>query len=64
MKTGELLILFSRNKIVLVKHGRNHDKYYSPITKNTFTVPRHKDEIDTKTLHTILKCAGLDLNRR
>lgn len=59
MKTGELLKKFSANGIVLARHGKNHDMYYSPITGKTFPVPRHATEIKTKTLQSIMKDAGL-----
>ncbi|MDR0853737.1 MAG: type II toxin-antitoxin system HicA family toxin [Clostridiales Family XIII bacterium] len=60
MKTGELLKLFRGHGIVLVKHGGNHDKYYSPITGKTFPVPRNKKEIPIGTLKSILKDAGVE----
>jgi len=59
MKTSELLKKFRKHKIVLVEHGGRHDHYYSPITGKKFPVPRHKGEISTGTLHSILKDAGL-----
>lgn len=59
MKASELLKLLSKHKIKLVEHGKRHDMYYSPITGNTFPVPRHKAEIATGTLKSILEDAGL-----
>lgn len=53
MKTQELLKLLKQNGIELQGHGKKHDKYYSPITGKTFTVPRHKAEIATGTLNNI-----------
>ena len=59
MKTSELLKLFSKNGIKKVRSGKKHDLYYSPITGNTFPVPRHKTEIAAGTLNSILADAGL-----
>jgi predicted RNA binding protein YcfA (HicA-like mRNA interferase family) len=59
MKTSELLKLFSKNKITLVRHGKKHDIFYSPITGKEFPVPRHKAEIKTGTLKNMLEDAGL-----
>lgn len=59
MKTGELLKLFKENGIILNQHGKKHDLYYSPITNKIFPVPRHKTEIASGTLQSILKDAGL-----
>jgi len=59
MKTSELLKLLKDNGIKLKKHGKKHDLYYSPITGKTFPVPRHKTEIASGTLQSILKDAGL-----
>lgn len=59
MKTSELLKLLKKHKIRFVEHGKRHDMYYSPITGATFPVPRHKEEIATGTLNSILTDAGL-----
>ena len=43
-----------------VSHGGRHDKWFSPITGNKFTVPRHdSQEIPTGTLKEIRKQAGI-----
>ena len=60
MKKSELLKLFQKNGIVFVRHGKKHDRYYSPITGRTFSVPRHAAEIKTGTLDSIKKDAGLE----
>ncbi|MFA0815986.1 MAG: type II toxin-antitoxin system HicA family toxin [Anaerofustis sp.] len=60
MRTKELLRLLNKNGITLVRHGSNHDVYYSPITEKTFPVPRHTNEIKTATLKSILRSAGLE----
>lgn len=59
MKRSELLKLFKKNGIKFVEHGARHDHYYSPISGKMFPVPRHKTEIKTGTLNSILKDAGL-----
>lgn len=56
MKQSELLKLFGKNDIKLVRH----DLYYSPITGKTFPVPRHAKEIATGTLKSIKRDAGLE----
>lgn len=59
MKTTELLKLLKKHGVQLVEHGKRHDLYISPITGKVFPVPRHKAEIATGTLNSILKDAGL-----
>lgn len=59
MKTSELLKLLKENGIRLHKHGKRHDMYYSPITNKIFPIPRHKTEVASGTLQSILKDAGL-----
>lgn len=60
MKLGELLKLFSKNKITLVQHGKRHDIYYSPITNKKFPIPRHAKEIAPGTLKSIKRDSGLE----
>jgi predicted RNA binding protein YcfA (HicA-like mRNA interferase family) len=60
MKTSELIKLFGKKGIELVEHGKEHDKYYSPITGKYIRIPRHRSkEIPTGTADRILKDAGL-----
>lgn len=59
MKPSELKKLFKKTGTKLVKHGKKHDLYYCPVTKETFTVPRHKRDIAKGTLDSILESAGL-----
>ena len=59
MKTSELLKLLKENGCYLVEHGKEHDKYYSPVTGKSFRIPRHKKEIATGTMNHILKDAGV-----
>lgn len=60
MKLSELLKILNKNGVVLREHGKRHDIYYSPITGNTFAIPRHAKEIPTGTLKSIKKAAGLE----
>ena len=59
MKTSELLKLLKSHGVVFVKHGRNHDIYYSPISGRQFPVPRHKGEVKQGTCAAVLKQAGI-----
>ena len=60
MKTSELVKKLKKAGCYLMDHGANHDKWYSPITNNTFYVPRHQNkEIKTGTAEAIMKDAGL-----
>ena len=59
VKTSELIKLLKRNGVFLLKHGRNHDIYYSPLTQKEFPIPRHKGEVSTGTCEAILKQAGI-----
>lgn len=60
MKVSELLKILKQNGIRLENHGGNHDIYYSPITNQKFSVPRHKGkEIPKGTVENIMKVAGL-----
>lgn len=59
MRTQELLKILKKYGIVFERHGTNHDIYYSPVTEKYFEVPRHKAELHTGTLNSILKDTGL-----
>ncbi len=59
MRLTELLKLFRKYKIVLVRHGKKHDIYFSPLTGKEFPVPRHAKELVPGTEDGILKDAGL-----
>ena len=61
MKTSELIkILKKSGHCKIVGHGSKHDLWYSDITGKMFPVPRHQSqEVDTGTLGSILKQAGL-----
>ena len=60
MNTQELIKLLKRNGCRLDYHGKRHDMWYSRKTDKVFPVPRHKTEIATGTLKSILKDAGID----
>lgn len=60
MKIQELLKLLKKKNCYLIRHGSNHDIWFSPITNKQFAVPRHKAEIKTGTLKNILKEAGIE----
>lgn len=60
MKTSELVKLLKQIGCEAVEHGKEHDKWFSPITQKYFRVPRHKSkEIPTGTANSIMKDAGL-----
>lgn len=60
MKTSELIKKLTRAKCSIVRHGTNHDIWYSPLTGKEFLVWRHNSkEIPTGTANSILKDAGL-----
>ncbi|MGN0400659.1 MAG: type II toxin-antitoxin system HicA family toxin [Acetatifactor sp.] len=60
MKNGELTKILKKNGCNLIRHGSNHDIWFSPITNKQFAVPRHKEEIKTGTANSILKAAGIE----
>ncbi len=60
MKTNELLKLLKKNGCSLIRHGSNHDIWYSSVTGKQFAVPQHKKEIKTGTAIAILRDAGMD----
>lgn len=41
MKYGKLISELADAGCYLVRHGGNHDIWYSPITKRKFPLPRH-----------------------
>lgn len=59
MKTSELLKILKKNGCYLLRHGKRHDIWYSPITSKQFAIPRHKDEIKSGTQKSILEDAGI-----
>ena len=60
MKVSELTKLLSKNDCKCVEHGKEHDKWYSPISNKYFMIPRRQSkEIPTGTVNRIMKDAGL-----
>lgn len=59
MTRNELMKLFAKNAIILIRNGANHDMFYSPITGKKFPVARHTKDIPIGTLNLILKDSGL-----
>ena len=61
MKYSELYKELRAAGCYIVRAGKRHDMWYSPITGETFPVPRHKtQEIPPGTLKSIRKAAGLE----
>ncbi len=60
MKTNELLKTLKKAGCTLIRHGSNHDIWYSTVTEKQFAVPRHKKEIKTGTATAILRDAGIE----
>jgi predicted RNA binding protein YcfA (HicA-like mRNA interferase family) len=60
MKTSEVVKMLKMAGCRLVRHGKEHDVWHSPITDETFPVDRRlSQEIATGTANRILKAAGL-----
>lgn len=56
MKTSELLKRLQKAGCFMVRHGKRHDIWHSPITGNDCSVPRHgAKEIPPGTLKSIEK---------
>ncbi|MBO4655499.1 MAG: type II toxin-antitoxin system HicA family toxin [Bacteroidales bacterium] len=62
MKTSELLKRLLDSGCTMVRHGANHDIWYSPITGKRFSVPRHTSkEVSMGTLKDISRKSGIEL---
>ncbi|MDR2206703.1 MAG: type II toxin-antitoxin system HicA family toxin [Flavobacteriaceae bacterium] len=62
MKTSEATRKLKKAGCYFVEHGKEHDCWYSPITKKRFRVPRHQSqELATGTKNSIAKTAGVKL---
>lgn len=60
MKTSELTRLLAESGCYFLKHGGEHDTWFSPITGKKIRVPRHPHkEIPTGTAERIKRDAGL-----
>ncbi len=54
MKRRELIKALEETGCVLVRHGRKHDWYMNPLTKQSQPVPRH-NEINERLAQSIIK---------
>jgi predicted RNA binding protein YcfA (HicA-like mRNA interferase family) len=60
VKTSELVRKIKASGCRLVEHGREHDKWFSPVTGKFFRVSRHTSkEIANGTAYAILRDAGV-----
>ncbi len=60
MKTSEFLKKAKSIGCYLVEHGKEHDKWFSPVTGKFFRVPRHgAKELKTGLANQLIKDAGL-----
>ena len=54
MNTQELIKKLKKNQCYILRHGSRHDVWYSEITGKQFTVPRHKAEVPTGTVLSLI----------
>lgn len=60
MKYSEFLKLASKQGMVLLRHGGNHDVYQCEATGEKVVIPRHQsEEIKTGLQNKLLKAVGL-----
>ena len=61
MKYGKLITELSDAGCYLVRHGGNHDIWYSPITSRKFPLPRHgtNKEVPLGTEKSIRQASGV-----
>lgn len=60
MKVSEMVRKIKKVGCYIVEHGKEHDKWYSPITGRVFRIPRHPGkELPTGTAESIARDAGL-----
>lgn len=59
MKYSELEKILKNNDCYVLRHGSNHDIWFSPKSNKQVIVPRHKKEIPTGTANSIFKQAGI-----
>lgn len=59
MKTSEVIKLLKKHGCYILRHGKRHDIWYSPITGKEFPVDRHQSQDMAKgTYNGIRKDAG------
>ena len=64
MNYSEVKRLLKKNGCYFIEEGGRHEKWFSPITGETFPVSRHnQEEAARSTLKSILKAAGIQLPR-
>jgi predicted RNA binding protein YcfA (HicA-like mRNA interferase family) len=60
VKYSELKRLLKKNGCYFLHEGGNHEIWFSPVTKQPFSVGRHnKEEVSKGTLNAIKKQAGI-----
>lgn len=59
-KGSEVVRMLKKAGCKFDEQGTNHEWWINPKTGEKFQVPRHKSqEVNPKTLHSILKAAGI-----
>jgi hypothetical protein len=62
MKTSEATRKLRKSGCSFQEHGKEHDAWYSPVTKKRFRVPRHQSqELATGTKKSIEILSGVKL---
>lgn len=60
MRYGEIKRMLKKNGCYKVSEGKEHERWFSPITGKKFSVSRHNgEEAKTGTYQSILRDAGL-----
>ena len=60
LKVSEMIKKLKKIGCYIKEHGKEHDEWYSPVTKKSFRVPRHPSKDLAKgTAHSIMKDSGL-----
>ena len=60
MKASELTKQAKKNGCYIKRHGAEHDRWFSPKTGKTESIPRHQSkEVATGTARKIIKNLGL-----
>ena len=44
MKYSELVKILRKHKCRIIRHGANHDIWFSPLTQKQFEIPRHRSQ--------------------
>ena len=57
----ETIQILESNTYIFVRHGGNHDIYFSPVTRITVSVKRH--DFDEGDMRYVLKEAKIDRNQ-